>query len=152
MRSGYAWVGVSAQTVGVHGGQALVEAAGGMGLTEVDPERYGSLSHPGDTFSYDIYSQAGAVARGVEGTVLAELSIERVIAIGESQSAFRLTTYINVVDAVAQEFDGFFVHARGRSGSPLDASGPTRDPYRASQSRSGTICACRSCASRPRPT
>ena len=73
-----------------------------MGLTEVDPERYGSLSHPGDTFSYDIYSQAGAVARGVDGTVLAELSIERVIAIGESQSAFRLTTYVNAVDAVAR--------------------------------------------------
>ena len=62
MRSGYAWVGVSAQVVGVHGGQALMEAAGAMSLTEVDPERYGSLSHPGDIFSFDIYSQAGAVA------------------------------------------------------------------------------------------
>ena len=73
MRSGYAWVGVSAQFVGVHGGQSLVATANAGGLTEVDPERYGSLSHPGDTFSFDIYSQAGAVARGAEGTVLAEL-------------------------------------------------------------------------------
>ena len=128
MRSGYAWVGVSAQTVGVHGGQALMETAGDMALTAVDPVRYGSLSHPGDEFSYDIYSQAGAVARGAAGTVLADLAVERVIAIGESQSAFRLTTYINVVDAIAQKFDGFFVHARGGSGSPLDESGPTRDP------------------------
>ena len=40
----------------------------------------------------------------------------------------RLTTYINAVDPVAQAYDGFFVHARGRSGSPLDASGPMRDP------------------------
>jgi hypothetical protein len=128
MRSGYAWVGVSAQFVGVHGGQALVETANAMSLTEVDPERYGSLSHPGDVFSFDIYSQAGAVARGAEGRVLADLPVERVIAIGESQSAMRLTTYINAVDAVAQVYDGFFVHARGRSGSPLDASGPVRDP------------------------
>ncbi len=128
MRSGYVWVGVSAQFVGVHGGQSLVATANPMGLTEVDPERYGSLSHPGDIFSFDIYSQAGAVARGVEGTVLAELPVERLIAIGESQSAMRLTTYVNVVDPVALTYDGFFVHARGRSGSPLDASGPMRDP------------------------
>ncbi|MEX1006748.1 MAG: alpha/beta hydrolase domain-containing protein [Acidimicrobiia bacterium] len=128
MRSGYAWVGVSAQSVGVHGGQSLVATANAMGLTEVDPERYGPLAHPGDVFSFDIYTQAGAVARGVPGTALAELPVERVIAIGESQSAMRLTAYVNVVDAIAQEYDGFFVHARGRSGSPLDASGPMRDP------------------------
>jgi hypothetical protein len=54
--------------------------------------------------------------------------VERVIAIGESQSAMRLTTYINAVDEIAEVYDGFFVHARGRSGSPLDASGPMRDP------------------------
>ena len=73
MRSGYAWVGVSAQSVGVHGGPAIMETAGPMNLIKVDPERYGSLSHPGDTFSFDMYAQAGAVARGAEGTVLAEL-------------------------------------------------------------------------------
>jgi hypothetical protein len=128
MRSGYAWVGVSAQSVGVHGGQSLMGTDSEMSLTQVDPERYGSLSHPGDVFSFDIYSQAGAVSRGAPGTALAELPIERVIAIGESQSAMRLTTYINAVDEVAPVYDGFFVHARGRSGSPLDASSPMRDP------------------------
>ena len=56
MRSGYAWVGVSAQYVGVHGGQSLVATPNSGGLTDVDPERYGSLSHPGDTFSFDIYT------------------------------------------------------------------------------------------------
>jgi Alpha/beta hydrolase domain len=128
MRSGYAWVGVSAQSVGVHGGPAIMETAGPMNLTTVDPERYGSLSHPGDSYSFDLYAQAGAVARGAEGTVLAELAVDRVIAIGESQSAFRLTTYVNVIDPLTPVYDGFFVHARGRSGSPLDASGPVRDP------------------------
>ena len=48
-----------------------------------------------------------------------------VLAIGASQSAFRLTTYVNDVDAVAQVFDGFLVHACG--------AGPAR--------RSTTICA-----------
>jgi len=126
-RSGYAWVGVSAQAVGVHGGGSLVGTPGAAGLTQTDPERYGSLVHPGDQFSYDIYSQAGAVAHGAPGTVLAELDVARVIAIGESQSAFRLTTYVNAVDPLAQVYDGFFVHARGGSGAPLDASGPMRD-------------------------
>lgn len=128
MRSGYAWMGVSAQAVGVHGGASLVGPASDMGLTQVDPERYGSLAHPGDRYSYDIYSQAGALARGAAGTVLADLPVERVIAIGESQSAARLTTYINAIDFEAQVYDGFFVHARGRAGAPLDDSGPLRDP------------------------
>jgi Alpha/beta hydrolase domain len=51
---GYAWVGVSAQRVGVHGlpgGEQF--ALGGW-----DPKRYGTLNHPGDHFSFDIYTQA----------------------------------------------------------------------------------------------
>jgi hypothetical protein len=128
MRGGYAWVGVSAQAVGVHGGSSVVGTPNAAGLTEVDPDRYGSLSHPGDRFSYDVYSQAGRVARGAGATVLADLAVERVVAIGESQSAMRLTTYVNAIDPIAQVYDGFFVHARGRSGAPLDASGPMRDP------------------------
>jgi hypothetical protein len=128
MRSGYAWMGVSAQYVGVHGGTTVLGAPAAMSLVQVDPDRYGSLSHPGDEFSYDMYTQAGALARNAHGTALADLPVERVLAIGESQSAMRLTTYVNAVDPVARVFDGFFVHARGRSGAPLDASAPMRDP------------------------
>jgi Alpha/beta hydrolase domain len=125
MRAGAAWVCVSAQQIGVHGGDALVSV--GMptpGLVGSDPDRYGTLTHPGDRFSYDIFSQAGAAARRGSGTTLGGLPIERVVAIGESQSAFRLTTYANDVDPVAQVFDGFLVHARGRTGAPLDDDGP----------------------------
>jgi hypothetical protein len=90
-----------------------------------DPERYGALFHPGDRFSYDIFSQAGAAVRRGAGTILEDLAVERVLAIGESQSAFRLTTYINDVDPVARVFDGIFMHARGGTGAPLhDDSGP----------------------------
>jgi hypothetical protein len=122
VRSGAAWVGVSAQAIGVHGGEGLVGMSS-PGLTGSDPERYGALRHPGDRFSYDMYSQAGRAARGRAGTTLDDLAVERVLAIGESQSAFRLTTYANDVDPLAQVFDGIFVHARGGTGAPLDDGG-----------------------------
>jgi hypothetical protein len=117
-RSGAVWVGVSAQAIGVQGGVGLVGLSS-PGLVGTDPERYGQLVHPGDRFSYDIYSQAGAAARRATGTILEGLPIERVLAIGESQSAFRLTTYANDVDPVARVFDGFLVHARGGTGAAL---------------------------------
>ncbi|CAI7978222.1 conserved hypothetical protein [Frankia sp. Hr75.2] len=58
-RQGHVWVGVSAQQIGVIGGQVLVQAPGpgselaGKGLKAIDPARYGSLAHPGDGFSTD---------------------------------------------------------------------------------------------------
>ena len=40
------------------------EAAGaGKGLRVLDPERYGDLDHPGDAFSYDIYTQVARALR-----------------------------------------------------------------------------------------
>src|SRR5258708_12718924 len=47
LNAGFAYVGVTAQVVGING------------LTTWDPARYGSLSIPSDDFSYDIFSQAG---------------------------------------------------------------------------------------------
>ena len=152
VRAGAAWVGVSAQTVGVHGGTGLVGMSS-PGLVGTDAKRYGSLVHPGDRFSYDIFSQAGAAVRNGAGTILASLPVERVIAIGESQSAFRLTTYVNDIDPVAQVFDGFLVHARGGGGAALD------DDQDAGSALSGSAVPFashrgefRCCASRPRPT
>lgn len=52
VRRGDAWVGVSAQRIGVIGGPVLVKVqvpgaeAAGKGLKAVDPARYGSLEHP----------------------------------------------------------------------------------------------------------
>ena len=123
-RRGYAWAGVSAQYIGVEGGPALVSAPGGEGivgegLKRIDPARYGSLQHPGDACSYDIYTQ---VARAVRtGGVLGDLVPEQVLAVGESQSAFALTTYVNGVHPQVEVFDGFLVHSRGRGTAPLGA-------------------------------
>src|SRR5207244_429656 len=83
-------------------------------IKTVSPERYGTLTHPGDSFSYDIYSQAGQAIRQPSGPgPLGELRVKRVIAIGESQSAFRMVTYINAIHPTAHIYDGFLVHSRG---------------------------------------
>jgi hypothetical protein len=119
MRTGAAWVGVSAQQTGVQGGPSLL-GLHSSGLVGTDGARYGELRHPGDRFSYDIYTAASAAVRKGAGTILDGLEIVRVIATGDSQSAFRLTTYINDFDQVAGVHDGFMVHARGRSAAPLD--------------------------------
>ena len=127
MRSGAAWVGVSAQAVGIHGGTSALGVVQGMALQEIDPERYRDLDHPGDRFSYDLFTEVGRLVRGGEGTILAGLPVERVLGVGESQSAFRLTTYLNELDHDAAAFDGFLVHARGGTAAPLhDAGDPTR--------------------------
>jgi hypothetical protein len=51
----------------------------------------------------------------------------RVVAAGESQSAFALVTYYNGVQPLTHEFDGFFVHSRGAVGLPLVAPGQFAD-------------------------
>src|SRR5215813_7271828 len=124
LREGCAYVGVSAQIVGVEGGTALVGIVS-LPLKTVNPERYGTLSHPGDSFSYDIYSQAGQAIRQPSGpSPLGDLKVKRVIAIGESQSAFRMVTYINAIHPTAHIYDGFLVHSRGGAfGAPL-SEGP----------------------------
>lgn len=113
IREGYAWVGVSAQIVGVEGGQAIIPTLPSSPLKTVDPDRYGSLSHPGDSFAYDIFSQAGQAVREPQGAdPLAKLKVKRLIAVGESQSAFFLVSYINAIHPVADVYDGFLVHSR----------------------------------------
>ncbi|MBM4269585.1 MAG: hypothetical protein FJ144_23775 [Deltaproteobacteria bacterium] len=117
MREGYAWIGVSAQWAGVEGPSGIPGLNLG-GLKINDPERYGSLSHPGDSFSYDIYSQAGQAVRHGDGP-LGQLEAEILIAAGESQSASRMTTYVNAIHPVANVFDAFLVHSRGAGSAAL---------------------------------
>lgn len=117
IRRGHAWVGVSAQKVGIDGG-GFVE---GPHLKRAFPDRYHVLSHPGDAWSFDMFTQAGRVLRGGAGaSPLGPHIPERVLAMGESQSAACLVTYINAIDSHVAAFDGFFVHGRGASGAGLD--------------------------------
>ena len=86
IRQGMAWVGVTAQKVGIVGGSNKLVAS--QALLNADPVRYGSLNHPGDQFAYDIYSQAAQAVRKDSATVLGGLTPKRLVAVGESQSAF----------------------------------------------------------------
>lgn len=131
VRQGDIWVGVSAQLIGVEGGPVLVKAPGagdvlGKGLKAIDPERYGTLTHPGDGYSFDIYTQvARAVREG--GPVVGDVTPDHVLAIGESQSAIALTTYYDGVQPLAQVFDGFLAHSRGAGSLPLVGPGKYAD-------------------------
>jgi hypothetical protein len=113
LREGAAWVGVSAQAVGVQGGQAAIAGAASGGIKAGDPARYGSLTHPGDSYSYDIFTQAARALEGEGGAApLGPLRPKRIIATGESQSASRLVTYIDAVHPLVRVYDGFLVHSR----------------------------------------
>lgn len=130
-RNGDAWVGVSAQLIGIAGGPVLVKAPGtdgivGKGLAALDPARYGSLQHPGDGYSFDIYTQ---VARAVRagGPAVGDQRPDVVLAAGESQSAIALTTYYDGVQPLTLAFDGFLVHSRASVSLPLVAPGAYAD-------------------------
>ena len=134
-RQGYAWVGVSAQRIGVEGGDVAVSVdidaaddVAGKGLKAIDPERYGSLDHPGDAYAYDLYTQVARSLRasGADGP-LGGLEAQRILANGESQSAFALTTYANGVQPLTKAFDGFLIHSRGGAGLGLGEPGQGSD-------------------------
>ena len=99
MARGYAYVSVAAQMLSIEGSP--------LALKQHDPVRYGSLSHPGDQYSFDIFSQAAEAV--LDPKVLGKLRprLERRLAVGASQSASRLKTYINEVHREARLFDGF---------------------------------------------
>ncbi len=121
VRDGYAYVGVSAQPVGV------------SALIDWDPVRYGgegayaTLAHPalpdppspafiwGDVESDDIFSQVGRAIRVSADLVLGGLQPERLLAAGQSQSAMRLTPYVNDRHPDPQffDFDGYLIHGGG---------------------------------------
>jgi alpha/beta hydrolase family protein len=108
VRAGYAWVGVSAQNVGVNT------------LKQRAAERYSSLDVTdggtvmNDALSYDIFTAAGAAVRG-KGVlnVLGTLKAERLIASGHSQSAGRLATYFNAVHPLSPMYDAVVLHGGG---------------------------------------
>jgi Alpha/beta hydrolase domain len=141
LRSGWAWVGVSAQHVGVEGGGDIFagdrEQAGGEpgaapaqgglalpALKQSDPERYGSLHHPGDAFCFDIFAQAVRAVR--DGSVLGPLTAGCVLAAGVSQSAIHLVSYVDAVAPVLPPeaaCDGYLIGCRTGRAAPLSGWG-----------------------------
>jgi hypothetical protein len=104
LRGGYAWVGVSAQNVGV------------SRLVSWNPTRYAGFdvtqggTIKGDALSYDIYSQAAQAIRNPIGVdPLGGLKPRLVISTGESQSASFLSTYVDSINPLANVYDGFLL-------------------------------------------
>jgi hypothetical protein len=127
VRDGFAYVGVSAQKVGIEGGPSLVPNA--LPIKKADPARYGQLSHPGDAFAYDIFSQAGMAVRGAAGAkVLGPLAAKRLLATGDSQSAVFLTTYVNAIDPIAKVYDGYLIHSRFSSAGSIEGASMLAGP------------------------
>ena len=111
-REGYVHVSVQAQRVGVH--QATT------GLKDWSPTRYSSLdvtaggTITNDSLSYDIFSQVAVALRGAaKSQILPELDPKVVIAVGQSQSASRLTLYYNSIQPLHQVYDGFLLQVSG---------------------------------------
>jgi Alpha/beta hydrolase domain len=115
VRDGYSWVGVSAQRVGIEGGGMMA----GLGLRQTAADRYGELTHPGDPYSFDIFTQAARAARELLPDRYG-VRVDCVIAAGASQSAFHLTTYLNAIDQHARALDGYLLQGRAGVGAPLD--------------------------------
>src|SRR5436190_10077783 len=120
MDRGFVYVAVAAQRLSIE--------ASPIALKQYDPVRYGSLSHPGDDYSFDIYSQAAEAVLEKQdptvddahatGIVLGDLlpGVDRRIAIGASQSGGRLKTYVNDWAKDAGVFEGFMPEISDPSG------------------------------------
>jgi hypothetical protein len=119
VRRGVTWVGVTSQQVGVVGGGVMP----GLGLLDTAPERYATLRHPGDAYAYGLFSEVGRALR--HG--LPEhhgVPVERLLAVGASQSAMYLTTYVNALHERDRVFDGFLLQGRAGAAPPIEAWDP----------------------------
>jgi hypothetical protein len=108
IRSGYAWVGVTAQRIGVEA------------LKVWNKDRYGSLDVSADgtimndALSYDIFADVGRAAREPHGAdFMGGLKAQRVFATGHSQSSARLASYVNSVHSLDPVFDAVILHGGG---------------------------------------
>jgi len=115
---GFALVCLTTQKVGIEGLPPVPQ-----GLAHWDPERYGSLSIPSDDYSFDVFTQAALAVgpdRNRDIDPLGGLDVQRVVALGASQSAGRLATYINAIQPLTRALDGFILAIYFGRGTPLE--------------------------------
>ena len=80
-----------------------------------------------------MFAQIGQALRAPAPSVLGGLRPKHVVAIGESQSAFYLTTYADAIQPLDPAYQGIFIHSRGVA--------PPRSSPRTSPRRSTATCA-----------
>lgn len=107
LREGYAFVHVSAQSAGL--------CCTPLTPKVWDPVRYEAIDHPGDAYAPDIFAQVARAMRAPAGTdPLGSLTVRRVLASGQSQSANRLYGYVSSGQAARDDVvDGFLIHGGG---------------------------------------
>ena len=117
IRRGYAWIGVSAQHVGVH--SAFFYPINNA-LQAWSPIRYGDLdltaedTAPYDSLCYDVFSQAAQSIRSPEGIdPMGGLPVELILSVGASQSAGRLSIYHNSIHPLHNVIDAFYLLVGG---------------------------------------
>lgn len=111
MRSGYIWVGVSAQRAGIHSQK---------GLKKWSLIRYGSLDVTADStllndeLCFDIFTHAvEALKESKTIRPFQKMRPKVIIASGHSQSAFMLTGYYNFFQVSKNVIDGFVIRGAG---------------------------------------
>lgn len=131
---GFGLVCLTTQTVGITGLPPIYQ-----GLKNWDEQRYGSLSIPGDDYSYDIFTQAArAVSAGRDRSgvdPMGGLDVQWVVAQGASQSAGRLATYVNAIHPLAGVCDGFILTIYFGRGSALEVGDAVVDLNAPAESR-----------------
>ncbi len=112
LHAGFTYIGVSVQPTGVP-------------LSSVDPVRYGKIKIPpyvpnsdladppssgGPSYGESIFTQIAHALKSHQGTrLLHGQKVKRIIAVGESQSAERLSCYLEYARPVDRVFDGFMI-------------------------------------------
>jgi Alpha/beta hydrolase domain len=104
---GYAYVGVTAQRPGM------------KDLAAWDPKRYGKLGDSNDGQSYEIFTQAAEAIKADSATLLGGLTPKELIGTGDSQSAFRVDTYVNAIQPLKHAFNGFLAVGRSAVAAPI---------------------------------
>ena len=105
LRRGHAFVHVSAQRAGL--------CCTPLTPKVWDPVRYAAISHPGDAYAADMFSQIAKVMRVTrpgDPDPMRGLRVQRVLAAGQSQSGGKLYEYVNTRQAANGVIDGFLIH------------------------------------------
>jgi hypothetical protein len=114
---GYAYVGVTAQRPGM------------KDLASWDPARYGKLGDSNDGQSYEIFTQAANVIKSDSATLLGGLTPKELIGTGDSQSAFRIDTYVNAIQPLTHAFNGFLGVGRAVTAAPIGEGLVATSPF-----------------------
>jgi hypothetical protein len=114
---GYAYVGVTAQRPGM------------KDLAAWDPARYGKLGDSNDGQSYEIFTQAAEAIKADSATLLGGLTPKKLIGTGDSQSAFRVDTYVNAIQPLTHAFNGFLGVGRAVTAAPIGEGLVSTSPF-----------------------